>query len=298
MLNFPPLLLLLTTLFWAGNAVVGKIALGYMSSIELSFWRWVLALVLLTPFAYKSVCRDFAYYKSHPGLILFLAVLSVTFYNTFQYLALQWTMAINIGVISATMPLAVFTLTWIFGQERANGQQKLGLMIAILGVLYVIVKGDLQQLLSLSFNQGDLLMLLAVLSFAVYSVYMKRLPLGLDKLGLLWVLILLGALGILPLYLWDIQQHQLLEISLDTLLILGYVSVFPSLLSYYFWNKAVMMAGANMAGLYFNMIAVFASLLAIVFLDEPFSLHHVIGMTAIFFGILLSTYLARGRGVG
>lgn len=291
--ELPAVLLVLTTLFWGGNAVVGKFALNYMSGIELSFWRWVLAFLILLPFAWRACLRDLAYYRRHLGLLLLLALLSVSLYNSLQYLALQFTTAINVGVVSATMPLEVFLLTWLLGQERANWLQKWGLLLALVGVCWVVSRGDLQVLTGMQLNPGDLLMLTAVFGFAIYSVLMKKLPPELDKLGLLLLLIFIGIFGILPFYVWDISGRETFSLNRDTVLILAYVAIFPSLLSYYFWNKAVLLGGANQAGLYTNLISVFASLLAVVFLGETFRAYHVIGMAAIFLAILLSTYVSK-----
>jgi len=293
LLQAPALLLVLTTLFWGGNAVVGKYALNHMSGIELSFWRWVLAFLVLFPFAWRACLRDFAYYRKHLGLILLLAILSVSIYNSFQYLALQWTTAINVGLVSATMPLEVFLLTWLFGQERATWLQKGGMLTALVGVAWVITRGDLQLLIGLQFNPGDLLMLSAVFCFALYSVLYRKLPVELDKLGLLLLLIFIGIFGILPFYLWDIQGHETLSLNLETGLILAYVAIFPSILSYYFWIRAVSVGGANQAGLFTNLISVFASLLAVIFLDEQLRGYHLIGMTLVFLGILMATYLSK-----
>ncbi|MES9959509.1 MAG: DMT family transporter [Sedimenticola sp.] len=296
-MNTPQLLLALTTLFWAGNAVVGKVAVGLISGIELSFWRWVIALVLLTPFAYKAVMKDLAYYRRHWLMMLLLGFLSVSVYNTFQYLALQWTSVINVGVVTATMPLMVFTLTWLAGQERASGYQRLGLLLALFGVLLVITRGDLGVLLGLELNPGDLLMLLAVFSFALYSVLIKPLPDDLNRLGLLWMLVFLGVLGILPFYLWDISQHALLTLNLDTGLILLYVGIFPSILSYFFWNRAVALGGANLAGMFCNLIPVYAMVLAVLLLDEKVTAFQLTGMLGIFAGIFLATSFRPRRNV-
>ncbi|MES9870078.1 MAG: DMT family transporter [Sedimenticola sp.] len=296
-MNSPQLLLALTTLFWAGNAVVGKVAVGLISGIELSFWRWVIALVLLTPFAYKAVMKDLAYYRRHWLMMLLLGFLSVSVYNTFQYLALQWTSVINVGVVTATMPLMVFTLTWLAGQERASGYQRLGLLMALFGVLLVITRGDPGVLLGLELNPGDLLMLLAVFSFALYSVLIKPLPDDLNRLGLLWMLVFLGVLGILPFYLWDISRHALLTLNLDTGLILLYVGIFPSILSYFFWNRAVALGGANLAGMFCNLIPVYAMVLAVLLLEEKVTAFQLTGMLGIFAGIFLATSFRPRRNV-
>ncbi len=295
-MHSPALLLSLTTLFWAGNAIVGKLAVGQISPLELSFWRWVLAGVILAPFAWRAAIRDLPFYRQKFWPIFFLAFLSVSVYNTFQYLALQWTSAINIGVVSTTMPMMVFLLTWLMGQERADRYQLAGLAAAMVGVLVVITRGNPQVLLTLNLNPGDLLMLLAVLSFALYSVLLKHIPAEVNRIGLLFVLIVLGIIGILPFYLWDISSHPLFELNRSTGLILLYVAVFPSLASYFFWNRAVALGGANLAGLFINLIPVYASVLAFLVLDERVSLFQLMGMLAIGGGIYIATlYRSRVR---
>ncbi|PLY16935.1 MAG: EamA family transporter [Sedimenticola sp.] len=285
----PPVLLALTTLFWGGNAVVGKIAVDHLSGTELSFWRWVIAFVVLFPFAYKAAWKDMSFYRANFGMVFLLAFLSVSVYNTFQYLALQWTMAINVGVVAASMPLMVFLMTWMLGQERTRGKQRLGAIFALLGVVIIISRGDLQVLMGLEANPGDLLMLAAVFSFALYSVLLKRMSPDVDKLGLLLVLIFLGIAGIFPFYLWDIRDGARLELYGTTAWILCYVGIFPSILSYFFCNKAVALGGANQAGMYCNLISVYASVLAVIFLNEKLSLFHLLGMGTIFIGIFLAT---------
>ena len=291
----PPVLLALTTLFWGGNAVVGKIAVDHLSGIELSFWRWVIAFLILLPFAYRAALKDIAFYKANFGMIFILAFLSVSVYNTFQYLALQWTMAINVGVVAASMPLMVFLMTWMMGQERTGSYQKMGAILALVGVMIIISRGDIGILTSLKVNPGDLLMLAAVFSFALYSVLLKRMSPDVDKLGLLLVLIFLGIVGIFPFYLWDISDGARLELNTTTVLILCYVGIFPSILSYFFWNKAVALGGANQAGMFCNLISVYASVLAVIFLDETLSVFHLIGMATIFIGIFLSTAVKTKR---
>lgn len=287
----PALLLLLTTLFWGGNTVVGKFAVERISGIELSFWRWVLALLLLFPFAWRRLRADLPVYRRQWRLMLLLGLLSVSAYNTLQYLALHWTQAINVGVVSATMPLAVFLLNWMLGRERADGYQRAGMLLAFGGVLVVISRGDPAQLLGLDFNRGDLLMLLAVASFALYSVWLRKLPHGIDQLGLLLALVIIGVIGIFPFYLWDLGQSRPATWDGVTLLVLAYVGLFPSILSYLFWSRAVFLGGSNMAALFINMIAVYSTLLAMLLLGEQLAFYHLLGMAGIFLGICLATVI-------
>jgi len=289
-LGTPILLLIFATAFWGGNAVVGKFALNYMSGIELSFLRWVLAFSLLFPFAIKLAIRDRVYYLQHFRFIAFLSLLSVSIYNTFQYLALQWTGAINVSVVAASVPAVIFAMTWLLGQERANTTQKSGLLLALIGVLYMAFRGEWARMLSLQFNQGDLLMFVAVVSWATYSVLFKKVPTHIDKLGLLLVQMFIGTLGILPFYFLMTDAGTGIPLNTPVLLILAYVAIFPSLLSFFFWNRAVLLGGANQAAMFCNLIPVFATLLAVLFLDEQFTHFHMVGMAVVFIGILLSTY--------
>jgi len=289
-LGSPVLLLIFATVFWGGNAVVGKFALNYMSGIELSFWRWIVAFLLLLPFALRFAIADKYYYQTHIRFVILLSTLSVTIYNTFQYLALQWTGAINVTVVAASVPAIIFAMTWAVGQERANAIQKVGLLFALCGVLYMAFRGELERLLLLQLNPGDLLMFIAVVSWATYSVLFKKIPKHIDELGLLLVQIFVGTIGILPFYLftagWDIR----FEFDLPVLMILAYVAVFPSILSFFFWNRAVLLGGANQAAMFSNLIPVSATLLAVFFLDEKLEIFHLMGMAIVSVGISLSVY--------
>ncbi len=290
LLGTPVFLLILATAFWGGNTVVGKFALNYMTGIELSFWRWVMAFLLLLPITIKFVIADRHYYRANILFVIFISVLSVSIYNTFQYLALQWTGAINVSVVAASVPALIFALTWLMGQERANTIQKVGLLLALVGVLYMAFRGDLERLKNLEVNPGDLLMFVAVVAWAVYSVLVKKIPGEVSKLGLLLVQIFIGTLGILPFYLYTFNPETSIPIDVDVVLIVAYVAIFPSILSFFFWNRAVLLGGANQAAMFCNLIPVFATLLAVFFLDEKLALFHMVGMVVVFVGILLSIY--------
>jgi len=191
--------------------------------------------------------------------------------------------------------MAVFTLTWALGHERANRMQVLGMALATLGVIVVVLRGDPTTLLALDLNRGDGIMLLSVLSWALYSVFLRGMPPQVDPLGLLSVLVAIGLAGIAPFYAWDLWQGLHFDIDGRTASILAYVSIGPSVLAYFFWIKAVRIGGANLAGLSFTLVAVFASLFAIVFLDESLHLYHLAGIAMIFAGIWLATVIGRRR---
>ncbi len=289
----PHVLLILCVFFWAGNAIVGKIASGHIPAFTLSFWRWAIALIIILPFGYRSVFRQWQFYRTNWKYLLVIAFLSVTVYNTFQYWALNWTSAINVGIISASLPIIILLLTTLTGHDKPNAYQFSGAFLAVVGVLYVISHGDIEVLLNLGVNVGDGLILVAVLGWAVYSVLLKRLPDDINQVGLLTVLIVLGVTGIIPFYTWDLMHGNTFVLDRTAIIILGYVSIFPSVLSYVFWNRAVHAGGANLAGLFVNLTPVFVAVLAIIFLGERLASYHLVGVSLIFAGIYVATRLAN-----
>lgn len=292
-MSLPPhALLILCVFFWAGNAIVGKVASGHIPAFTLSFWRWVLALIIILPFGFRSVRRQWKFYGKNWKFLLVIAFLSVTIYNTFQYWALNWTSAINVGIISASLPIIILLLTTLTGHEKPNPYQYGGAVLAAVGVLYVISRADIEVLLNLSVNVGDGLILVAVLGWAFYSVLLRRLPADIEQVGLLTVLIALGIAGIVPFYAWDLIHNRTFVLNRSAVLILGYVSIFPSVLAYVFWNRAVHAGGANLAGLFVNLIPVFVALLAIIFLGERLAVYHLVGIGLIFAGIYVATRFA------
>ncbi len=285
------MLLTLCAMFWAGNTVVGKLAASSMPAFSLSFWRWVVALLCILPFGWRALVAERHWYASHWRLVFLLALLSVALYNTFQYWALHWTSAINVGVITASLPIAIFALTRLLRQEQATGHQFLGVVVSIMGIVLVICRGDLSVLVETRLNIGDGLILLAVVSWAVYSVLLPRLPADLNPVGLLTAMILLGLVAMIPFLGWDLVHGRGFEVNATTGAILLYVGTCPSVLAFLFWNQAVKIGGANLAGVFNNFIPVFA--LAVVFLGESLRGFHVLGISLIFAGIYLAARRAE-----
>ena len=272
---------------------MGRFATEYVSPFTLSFLRWCIAFALIVLVGWKYVWAQRVLYWRCRGLVVATSLLGVAFFNTLQYWALNWTTAIHAGVLNATMPVAVFSLTWFMGIERANGRQLLGMVAATLGCLTIVSSGDVSVLVGFEINFGDFLMLLAVAGFALYSVLLRRLPADLNPIGLLTVQTAIGSLGVAPFFLYELSQGEVIQLTNETFLILIYVGIFPSVLAYLFWIKGVLAAGANTAVLFINLVPVSSSVLAVLFIGETFHLYQAIAMALIFFGIYLAVFRAK-----
>lgn len=283
------LLLLIPPLFWAGNAVAGRFATASIEPFTLSLFRWVISLALLLPFAWPRIRRDREFYRNNLLKLMVLALFGITLFNSLLYLSLETTTAINNTIIQTAIPAVIFFLSWLFQVEKATPRQMMGLGITIAGVLIVLCRGDLDMLRQFEFNHGDLVMILGVLSWGIYSVLLKKwIPAGTDPIGLLAVLILLGIPGIVPFYLWELRGGPTVQWNADTLLILGYVGVFPSIIAYIAWHRGIAMGGANIAGIFILLIPIFTALLSFVLLGESFHLFHLYGILLTAVGIAVS----------
>jgi drug/metabolite transporter (DMT)-like permease len=217
-------------------------------------------------------------------------VIGVGLYNTLVYLALEHTTAINATVVFAAMPAMIAGLGWLVFRDPFGRFQTAGMAISAVGVAILIARGEPSALLALDFNRGDIIVLAACLCWAVFSLLLRGRPKALAPVGLLYVQVFFGALSLLPFYLWEVAvAGRGFAPTAATLGAIGYVAIFPSLLSFFFWNRAVELAGPATAGLFLNLIPVFASLLSIAWLGEAPQLYHALSMMALFGGLLLAT---------
>jgi len=278
----------LAIFFWAGNAIVGKIASGEIPAFTLSLWRWIMAAAILCPFTFKAFWQQRHWYWDHKKEMFWLAFLSVSLYNSLQYLALNYTSPGNVGIVCASTPLFILLLNGWLNRQAILLNQVAGIMLAMAGVIYVIVMGSS---VALAINPGDVIMLTAVISFSVYSVLLKRLPSNLNAGGLLLVLMVLGVIGILPFFAVDIANDRTWDWQAqNNWLILFYVALFPSIGSFFFWNYAVKKGGPMLTGLSFNLQPVFTMILAYFILKDPVLPSQVFAVLLIFSGIALGLW--------
>ncbi len=281
----PYLLLTLTALFWSGNFVLARAVHAEIPPLALSFWRWLLALLILLPLAGPRLWRQWPIARAAWRPLLLLAAFGVAAFNSFVYLGLQHTTATNAVLLQSAIPVLIIALSWLFLGQRLAALQFLGLLVSLLGVGVIVFHGDLQRLQLLGFNRGDLLVMAAVISWAVYSVLLRYRPAELSALAFLLAIVALGVLLISPFYLWELAAGKGFALTLPNLLSVGYVGIFPSVLAYIFWNYGVDRVGASKAGLFIHLMPVFGILLSVVFLGERIRFFHFVGIVLIFLGI-------------
>ncbi len=282
-------LLIASSFFWSGNFFSGKIAfLSNLTPFKLSFFRWILALLILFPFTYTQIIKDLNYYKKNILLMTSIAILGVTIFNSFTYISLRTTMVINSTLMASVAPVMMIGFSWLIFRTKTSILQFAGIILSLLGAFSIILKGNLTNLYNLYFTAGDLWMLAAVISWCLYSVLLRKIDSKTSQLANLEVMIIIGVVFIFPLYIFESLNSTYLPSSSLDLAIIGYVAVFAGILAFFSWNKGVSIIGPNRASLFLHLIPVFSSIWAISFLNEKFAFFHAIGIFFILSGILLS----------
>tara|TARA_B100000686_G_scaffold344211_1_gene426414 strand:- start:183 stop:1082 length:900 start_codon:yes stop_codon:yes gene_type:complete len=282
--------LILATLFWSGNFIVGKAAsLFEIPPFTLNFYRWTFAWLILAPFTLKEIFNKKKHILDNIKLILVLGITSITIFNSIVYYSLNFTQVINGVLMISTIPVMIIFFCWVFRIERTNIYQILGVIFSLSGVLVILTKADLAKLLNLSFNKGDLWMVVAMFSWAMYSALLKKKKFELSQISLLQTIISSGLILLFPAYLIEMSLGYRVNINLPFILTLSYVVLFPGLASFIFWIKGIAIIGSNRSGIFLHLMPIFSTLLAIVIFKEKFMIFHLIGATFIIIGIILSS---------
>jgi drug/metabolite transporter (DMT)-like permease len=283
------IMLVCASLFWAGNFIVGKYAfLTDIPPLSLVFYRWTLVWFILLPFTYKEIIKYKDIIFNNLPLLFLLGFTSVGLFNSFTYLALIHTQVINASLFNAAIPAIIILLCFLFKVEKTNKFQILGLIISVLGIIAIITKLKVDILLSLNFNKGDLIMVGGVLTWGIYSTLLKRKKFTLPLLTLVHVICTLGLISVLPQFLYEYTNGQVIKFDINLVYTLIFLALFPSIGSYYCWAGAVSIVGANRAGISLSLIPLFSTIFAIAIYDEKFQLFHLIGAILIILGLFLS----------
>jgi len=282
--------LIFATLFWSGNFIVGKAAsLFEIPPFTLNFYRWTFAWLILAPFTLKEIFKKKEYILKNLKLILILGITSITIFNSIVYYSLNFTQVISGVLMISTIPVMIIFFSWIFKIEKTNFYQILGVIFSLFGVVIIVTKADLNKLLNLNFNKGDLWMVVAMLSWAMYSALLRKRKFELSKISLLQTIISAGLVLLLPAYLIEMSLGYRLNIHLPFILTLSYVVLFPGLASFFFWIKGISIIGSNRSGIFLHLMPIFSTIMAILIFKEKFMVFHFIGAVLIITGVVLSS---------
>ena len=282
--------LILCTFFWAGNFIVGKVAtLFEIPPFTLNFYRWLIAFLILFPFTYKKIFEGFDEIKKKIVPLSIMGFTSITIFNSIVYYSLNFTQVLNGVLMISTIPVLIIFFSSCFTNERIKFTQITGVATSLFGVLIIITKLEINKLLSLSLNRGDLWILVAMISWATYSIMVKEKKINLSPFALLETLIFIGLLFLIPFYLYEIYSEKYLLINIPVILTIGYVVLFAGIGAYIFWIGAIQLIGPSRSGIFLHLIPFFSSLMAIFLLGERLANFHIVGAAFIISGIFLST---------
>jgi drug/metabolite transporter (DMT)-like permease len=284
----PYLLLTLTSLFWAGNAVVGRAVVPLIPPVALAELRWTLAFLILVPIVWSTLRSEMPIIRRHLGILALLALTSVAAFNTLLYWSLQHTTAINATLMQSTGPLLIGLWSLILFREPLTRRQVGGICVSLLGILTIVSGGDPARLARLSLNIGDIAVVVAIGIYALYTTLLRRRP-PMSALSFAAVTIGMGAVMLIPLVAAEYQSGARFQpLTIGALAAIAYVAIFPSILAVLCYNRGVQIIGANRAGPFYHFIPLFGSLLAIVFLGERPGWYHLVGAILIIGGVFVA----------
>ena len=283
------LFLTFAALFWSGNFIVGKAASIYeIPPFSLNFYRWLFAFILLFPFTYKELVANKKYIFDNLGFFIILGITSITIFNSIVYYALYYTQVISGVLMISTIPVWIMVVATLLKIEKTNIFQFFGVILSLTGVLFIITKLDLELIKDLSFNKGDLWMVVAMFSWATYSALLRKKTHKISQIALLQVIVIFGFLFLVPIYFIEMNIGYKIVLGVPFLLTLVYVVLFPGIFAFLFWIKGIDIIGANRAGVFLHLMPIFAAIMAMIIFGEKFMFYHFLGAIFIIAGITLS----------
>ena len=290
------LMLILCAFFWSGNFIVGKFATLYeVPPLTLYFFRWLIVWIILIPFTFRDILKNIKVIKKNFYPILLMSITSISIFNSVVYYSLNFTQVLNGALMISIIPVLIVFISFIFKTEKINFSQIFGLLLSITGVLTIITRLDFAKLINLDLNKGDLWLLVAMLSWAIYSTMLITHKTGLKYLSFMTAIVSIGLIFLFPQFLFEWNSHQVIKFNISFILITSYVVFFAGLGSYILWNKAVVIVGPTKAGIFLHLMPVFSSFMAIFLLNEKLMNFHIIGAIIIIVGIYLSSKKSLSR---
>lgn len=276
-------------LFWSGNFIVGKAASMYaIPPFSLNFYRWLFAWLILLPFTFKEIIKKKDYILSNSGFFIILGITSITIFNSIVYYSLNFTQVISGVLMISTIPVMIIFISSLLKIEKTNIFQIFGVILSLTGVIFIVTKADIEILITLNFNKGDLTMVVAMFSWATYSALLKKKKYELTQISLLQIVITFGLIFLVPIYFIEMSMGYLIKLGQPFYLTLTYVVLFPGLASFFFWIKGISIIGVNRSGIFLHLMPIFGAIMAMIIFDEKFMFYHFLGAIFIFMGIILS----------
>jgi len=280
------LIIAITVLLWAIGLIIARDVHDEIPLIGLTFWRWVLAIAVLLPFVIKDVLNNLDIIHQHWRTYFTQGTFMVGG-GALLTTSLNFTTAINASLVNSSQPALTALLTWIIMKDRLKGVQYLGIASAIAGLIFMIAKADIATLLNLNFNIGDLIVVLAILSYSMYAIGLRRLPPGLSTFPTLFVILFFGMFSLLPFYIGETILVRPVPFTLHTFVIALILAIIVSIASLALWNNGVRVVGPHRAAVFVCLMPVYGSILAMSFLDEEIYSYHIIGAIFVIAGIFM-----------
>ena len=283
----PSVLLILTTLMWAMNAISGQLAVGEVTPHTLVLMRWVLVVAVMWPIYGREVIQHWPVIKARMGVVILMSIAGFTGFNTLFYVASIHTTGLNIGILQGSMPVVVMLGAFFIYGTKVTALQAIGVATTLVGVAIVASRGDAQVLLDLAFNNGDVIMLIAILFYCAYTLSLARRP-DVPPIPLFAVFAVIALITALPLAAWEFFQADYQPPSMQGWAVTVFVAIFPSCLSQIFFLRAIDMVGPSKATVYTNLVPIFTAILAVLILGEDFALYHALALALVIGGIMLT----------
>ena len=279
------------SLFWSGNFIIGRLASveSLVSPLSLGFYRWVIAFIILTPFCFQKAKTDIFLIKKQPWLMFLIILTGPTLFNTFVYIGLSETTVINALLVNSAIPMFIILFNLFIYKNPTNRYQILGILISLVGVSYVITKGNYQNILGTDLYSGDFYILLAVICWALYSIFLKKNETGISGFSLMYISFGFTILFLSPAYLYDLFINgNFLDFNNQSLLVIAYTGIFPSIFSYICYNTGVSLIGANKSGPFLHLMPIFGGILAFFVFQETLQIYHYVGILSVIIGIIVT----------
>lgn len=288
----PYALLVLATLLWGGNFVIGRAITSSLPPFTLSFFRWCTAFLIFLPFAWPYLQKEWNLVKKRWVIVVIMALTGITGFNTLLYIALHYTTSINASLVNTSTPIVIYILSFIMLKERLNKNQIIGTVLSLFGILFILSKGSLGILLKFSFNSGDLIVIAAVICWGIYSLLIKQYTGKLPVFSTFLVCMIIGIIMLFPFFIHESATTPV-HWTVGSVLTILYTGIFASIVAFMSWNTAVARVGANKAGVFLNLIPVFAAFFAVLFIDEKLAWYQLAGGIFVILGVYISTRLTK-----